>query len=151
MKEHDFSDFMINPAKEKIEKAFTEAVKKANKELDMRTWKMCGNKHLMHGIGGNECPKCEQYFLHDLTEEINAIIKDTQDKADLYWRKLMNSGKGMYELGRKETIEEVMEEVEKDAIEWLNKAGKSHNSQEVEGYLALFDIKSKLEEMKHGK
>ena len=47
----------------------------------MRTWQMCGNKHLMFGIGSNECPECEQYFLHDLTEEINAIIADTRQKT----------------------------------------------------------------------
>ena len=93
------------------------------KELDMRTWQMCGNKHLMFGIGSNECPECEQYFLHDLTEEINAIIKDTQDKADLYWRKLMNSGKGMYELGRKDMTREVGEMVEIELSKFMKNPG----------------------------
>lgn len=43
---------------------------------DMRKWQLCSNNHLIYGIGSNECPECEQYFLHVLTDQINAILEN---------------------------------------------------------------------------
>ena len=48
----------------------------AHNSLGMRSWKLCLNKHLMHGVGDDVCLNCEEKFVFDLTEEIYAVIYD---------------------------------------------------------------------------
>jgi hypothetical protein len=43
-------------------------------------WYICKNKHLMKSMGSNFCPECEEPWLLEITEAVEAVIKAEREK-----------------------------------------------------------------------